>query len=96
MEVGNGNNTLFWTDRWLHGCSIENLAPTVFACVPPRIRKNRTVAEALNNGEWPREIQGGLSWAGIREFLQLWDCLIEIVLTDQEDRHIWRLLQICL
>ena len=49
------------------------------------------MAEALNNGEWPREIQGGLSWAGIREFLQLWDCLIEIVLTDPEDRHIWRL-----
>jgi hypothetical protein len=90
-EVGNGNNTLFWTDRWLHGCSIENLAPTVFACVPPRIRKTRTVAEALNNGEWPRDIQGGLSWVGIGEYLQLWDCLIEIALTDQEDRHSWRL-----
>jgi hypothetical protein len=90
-EVGNGNNTLFWTDRWLHGCSIENLAPTVFACVPPRIRKTRTVAEALNNGEWPRDIQGGLSWVGIGEYLQLWDYLIEIALTDQEDRHIWRL-----
>jgi hypothetical protein len=49
------------------------------------------VAEALNNGEWPRDIQGGLSLVGIREFLQLWDCLIEIVLTDQEDHHTWRL-----
>jgi hypothetical protein len=39
------------------------------------------VAEALNNGEWPRDIQGGLSWVDIREFLQLWDCLIEIALT---------------
>jgi hypothetical protein len=90
-EVGNGHNTLFWTDRWLHGCSIENFAPTVFACVPPRIRKSRTVAEALTNVEWPRDIQGGLSWTGIREFLQLWDCLMGINLTDQEDRHTWRL-----
>jgi len=30
-EVENGNNTIFWTDHWLHGYSIENLAPTVFA-----------------------------------------------------------------
>jgi len=94
-EVGNGHNTLFWTDRWLHGCSVENLAPTVFACVSPRIRKSRresrTVAEALTNVEWPRDIQGGLSWTGIREFLQLWDCLLGINLTDQEDCHTWRL-----
>ena len=39
----------------------------------------------------PRDIQGGLSLAGIRESLQLWDCLLEIILTDQEDRHTWRL-----
>jgi hypothetical protein len=32
-EVGNGHSTLFWTDRWLHGCLIESLAPAVFACV---------------------------------------------------------------
>ena len=32
-----------------------------------------------------------LERVGIREFLLLWDCLIEIALTDIEDRHIWRL-----
>jgi hypothetical protein len=42
-------NTLFWTDRWLHGCSIEKLAPTVFAHVSPRICKSHTVADALTN-----------------------------------------------
>jgi len=31
------------------------------------------------------------SWTGIREFLQLWDCLLGFTLTDQEDRHTWRL-----
>jgi len=90
-EIGNGQNTLFWTDRWLHGCSTENLAPTVFARVSPRIRKRRTVAEALSNVQWARDIHGGLSWIGMREFLQLCDCLMSITLTDQEDRHIWRL-----
>jgi hypothetical protein len=24
--VGNGRNTLFWSDRWLHGCCLEDLA----------------------------------------------------------------------
>ena len=35
--VGNGRNTLFWTDRWLHGCCLEDLAPNVLSCVPPKI-----------------------------------------------------------
>ena len=25
-ELGNGNNTLFWTDKWIHGGSVENIA----------------------------------------------------------------------
>lgn len=30
-EIGDGNNTLFWTDKWLHGSSVENLAPLICA-----------------------------------------------------------------
>jgi len=37
--VGNERNTLFWTDRWLHGCSLEDLAPNVVNCVPIKFRK---------------------------------------------------------
>ncbi|GJM87700.1 hypothetical protein PR202_ga03679 [Eleusine coracana subsp. coracana] len=84
---------LFWSDRCLHGCSIEALAPAVFACIAPRIRKTRTMAEALNNEVWLQDIRngGGLSWHGIRGFLRLWDCIRNISLADQEDRHIWQL-----
>jgi hypothetical protein len=57
-ELGNGTNTLFWTDKWLHGCSVENLAPLVFASVPPRIRNKQIVAEALNNNGWVTTIRG--------------------------------------
>jgi hypothetical protein len=88
-ELGNGNNTLFWTDKWLHGCSVESLAPAVFARVPPRIRARQTVAEALNNNKWITSIRGSRSWIVIREFLQLWDCVQGIELNEQEDRHIW-------
>ena len=70
-EIGNGRNTLFWSDRWLHGCIIEGLAPLVVDCVPPRIRNKRTVAEALEDNRWVSDIKGGLSGVGICEFLQL-------------------------
>jgi len=89
-EVGNGHNTLFWSDKWLHGCSVENLAPAVFACVPPRVRR-QSVADALTNNKWVTEIRGGLTWSVIREFLQLWDCVQDFELNEMEDRHVWRL-----
>jgi hypothetical protein len=60
-QVGNGKNTLFWTDRWLHGCSISEWAPTVVARFRPQIKTKRTVAEALENNAWVSDIQGGLS-----------------------------------
>jgi uncharacterized protein YodC (DUF2158 family) len=47
MVVGNGESALFWEDRWLDGKSIKEMAPKVYALVPKRRRKARTVREAL-------------------------------------------------
>ena len=47
-EVGNVTSTLFWTDRWLHGQCIADLAPQLFSLVPKRTYK-RTVQEAHMN-----------------------------------------------
>uniref|UniRef100_K4A3X1 Reverse transcriptase zinc-binding domain-containing protein n=1 Tax=Setaria italica TaxID=4555 RepID=K4A3X1_SETIT len=33
INVGNGANTLFWTDRWLNNNSIIDLTPHLFAVV---------------------------------------------------------------
>ncbi|GJN36697.1 hypothetical protein PR202_gb25582 [Eleusine coracana subsp. coracana] len=82
---------MFWTDHCIHGCSIQNLAPSVFAAVPPRRRNNSTVAEGLNDDQWILDIEGSLSWTGIRDLLRLCDCLSDIALTDQEDTHVWNL-----
>jgi len=38
--VGNGETTLFWSDHWLHGQNLENLAPNVLKC-PPKSEKNK-------------------------------------------------------
>jgi len=67
-SVGNGQKTLFWTDHWLHGYSIENLAPNVFKCIPPRLRKSRTVNEALNGLTWVSDIRRALGWQGLVDF----------------------------
>ncbi|WVZ93176.1 hypothetical protein U9M48_039178 [Paspalum notatum var. saurae] len=47
--VGDGGQTLFWKDSWLHGQKLEDLAPNLFASVPTRRVNRRTVKEALSN-----------------------------------------------
>jgi hypothetical protein len=48
VQVGDGSRALFWMDRWLNGCSILRLAPKLWSAVPPRIRKSRSVRDALS------------------------------------------------
>jgi hypothetical protein len=55
----------------LHGCSLADLAPAVVACVLKRCVLNRTVAQALDNRTWVRDIQGGLSLEGLSQYLQI-------------------------
>jgi hypothetical protein len=57
--VGDGANTLFWTDKWLHGERISELAPRLFGIIPKRFAQKRTVQEALSNGQWIADIRGG-------------------------------------
>jgi hypothetical protein len=53
-------------------------------------RKNRTVADALTSNTWVRDIDHDMSQRIIEEYLQLWDKLEHVVLTQSdEDRIIW-------
>jgi len=88
--VGNGQNTKFWTDRWLHGSCLEDLAPNVFKSVPLRLRKARTVNEALQNNTWVADIRGPLGWHGHAEYLELWDILNNWNLDTTNDVHQWK------
>ena len=45
--VGNGESILFWTDRWLGGSTLAELAPNLLQAIPRRVFKSRTVAQAL-------------------------------------------------
>jgi hypothetical protein len=70
-EVGNGEHTLFWTDMWLHGQCIAELAPQLFAAIPKRRIKRHTVQEALTHRAWIADIQGARTVGVLVDFL-LW------------------------
>jgi hypothetical protein len=50
-QVGNGNKALFWSNRWIDGCSMDLIAPDVASVVSKCIRKTRTVVEGLLNDQ---------------------------------------------
>jgi hypothetical protein len=87
--VGNGNRTLFWTDRWIDGGCINDFAPDVVSKVDKHIVSTRTVAQALGGQQWISDILTPLSWTGIRQFLLIWDAVSNIVLTQEADIHTW-------
>ena len=51
VELGNGRKALFWTDRWLQGQSLLNIAPFLCNAVRARIKGQRTVAQALQRDQ---------------------------------------------
>ena len=58
FELGDGNMALFWSDRWLQGQSLLDVAPCLCNAVDTRVRKRRTVAHALQNNCWISDISG--------------------------------------
>ena len=41
LEVGNGKNIIFWTDRWVHGQSLDQLVPNLFGSINNKARKRK-------------------------------------------------------
>jgi len=89
-ELGDGRRTLFWEDRWIHGLSIEDIAPYIHGRVHKRVRMRQTVREGLHNRTWVRCINGGLSVSEVIEYLHLWTTLNSYELSDAPDRLVWR------
>jgi len=90
ISLGNGKSTLFWTDRWIDGSSVEDLAPSLFKAVRPRKRK-ATVAEALPGSAWASHVAGPISLQLLVEFNQLCDRLQQVHLQHQPNTFHWSL-----
>ncbi|RCV40257.1 hypothetical protein SETIT_9G038100v2 [Setaria italica] len=82
VQVGDGKQTLFWTDRWIEGRSIAEIAPCLLQAVGPRIRKKRTVYEGLQDRKWVKDITGALMVQVLLDYLNIWDKLEMITLDD--------------
>ena len=47
IKVGKGEIVLIWTDMWVEGSTVEQMAPMIFSLVSTRRRNSRTVEEAM-------------------------------------------------
>ncbi|CAL5041675.1 unnamed protein product [Urochloa decumbens] len=88
--LGNGMRIKFWEDNWMDGTSIQHLAPNLVRLVPAHFRANRTVAQALMEQRWTRDITNTLNPRAIQELDLIWDIVQGAVLQDREDQFIWR------
>lgn len=81
---------LFRTDRWLHGCCLEDLAPNVVQYVSVKIKKKRAVSEALLENVWVTDIRNAFGWTGLAEYLELWDLIYGVNLNNTDDIPRWK------
>jgi hypothetical protein len=78
-EVGSGESTFFWTDKWLQGTSIQSLASALFQAVSARRRK-ALVCDPLPGNAWVRHINGAHTVQVLTEYLMLWQRLQHVQL----------------
>jgi hypothetical protein len=69
--IGDVAATLFWTDWWLEGKSLAELAPNLVTAVPKRVTKSRIVQQAMLQAVWVQDIRGNLTPQAFGEFFLL-------------------------
>lgn len=85
--VGNGKRTSFWTANWLGGGSIAWRWPVLSTYLG---RSRLTVAQALTNQRWVRDLQGSLSNQALAQYFQLWSEIQMVQLNQEDDRIKWK------
>ena len=90
MQLGNSTEALFWEDRWIGERSVCEIAPLLYARIPKRRRKLRTVADGLQANQWARDIRGMIGIHKIGQYLQLWQAINATTLSGEPDRLIWK------
>jgi hypothetical protein len=71
IKLGDGRRARFWTGGWLpDGRSVQESLPILFSFARD---SGVSVAVALENRRWVRDIVGGLSTRAISQYLRLWE-----------------------
>jgi hypothetical protein len=73
ITVGDGKLVQFWTDRWINGCTAEEIAPEIVQMVSKRRRNNRSVYEATLNNNWVVDVAGELTIENYTQCIRLWE-----------------------
>ncbi|KAE8819862.1 hypothetical protein D1007_02235 [Hordeum vulgare] len=58
----NGEMILFWKDIWLHGFTVNEIAPRLWKMVATRARNTRTLQQALVNNAWTEDVVGEINF----------------------------------
>ena len=91
IDLGDGASSFFWTDRWIQGKSIRDLALCLFNAVGSWTQRTRTVAQGLQGDRWVKDISGALTEQVILDFLLVWDITRTITLrAGIPDRLLWK------
>jgi hypothetical protein len=72
IKVGDGKAVLFWTDRWINGSSVGEVAPLVLQAVHTRQRNHKTVAQGLLHNNWVKDLSRELRTEGYAQCVRLW------------------------
>ena len=89
-QLGAGDSCRFWTDHWISGSSVAEIAPLVLALVPRRLWKQRCVREGLHQRSWVQDIRGALGPAAMVQYIQLWRLVRHTTLSNEPDTLRWR------
>jgi hypothetical protein len=92
FEVGNGENTRFWEDKWLRDKPLAQQYPSLYGVVQ---RKQVTVASVL--GQNPLGIEFRRSLTGFRweRWLHLVSRLMAVSLSSEQVKFVWSLTTSC-
>jgi hypothetical protein len=71
-EIGDGDNMLFWCDRWINGHRVADLAPKLLTVIPKRRSNKCIVKEALIQHKWISDIRGAHTVGVTVDYLNLY------------------------
>ena len=85
--LGDGQKASFWQSSWLNGHAPMDLYPALFKLA---WRKNKSVKEEFHNQNWTRGLWRMQTVDEMAAFVELWDKVQAVQLTNEEDKILWK------
>nr|GEW15513.1 RNA-directed DNA polymerase, eukaryota, reverse transcriptase zinc-binding domain protein [Tanacetum cinerariifolium] len=89
LKLGNGDNTLFWEDKWCKGGVLKDLFPRLYAL--ELIRKSTVsvkLSESSLENSFRRKVRSGVEEVHLGD---LYELISTVTLSPSVDRYVWSL-----